>query len=59
LWCDLNPDNFALSLLITILKEMKNFSFLVLFSVLLLTACDKDDKDPALPGAVKDIKPKP
>lgn len=35
---------------------MKNFSFLVLFSVLLLTACDKDDKDPALPGAVKDIK---
>lgn len=35
---------------------MKKISFLMLLSVLFLVACDKDDKEPALPGDVKDIQ---
>lgn len=35
---------------------MKKFGFLMLLSILFLAACDKDDKEPALPGEVKDVK---
>lgn len=35
---------------------MKKISFLVLLSVLFITACDKDEKETALPGDVKDIQ---
>ncbi|WP_352421748.1 HmuY family protein [Proteiniphilum sp.] len=35
---------------------MKKISFLVLLSVLFITACDDDEKEPALPGDVKDIQ---
>lgn len=35
---------------------MKKIGFLMLLSVLFLTACDKDDKGSALPGDVKDIQ---
>lgn len=37
-------------------KKMKNISYLILLGVLFLTACDKDDKEPILPGDVKNIQ---
>lgn len=35
---------------------MKKISFLVLLSVLFITACDKDEKEPVFAGDVKDIQ---